>query len=217
MPLNPKRKAKKIYRTTIKLTAGQKSSEPGREPQIEIDTETLKPKMIKPKFKPLRPEKRRDLPRLPSGEKPFKVAKRYDEALIQQREWLPVTKKTKWKCIRCGWCCSHEWRVNLTWDEYDRLRFKLPIDKVVLDEVSGMSHPFYMIKDKCAQYDPKKHKCKIYKERAYSCATYPFSITPDGKLVRSKFCKGFGNGNLIDKKKMVRYIYKWRKQAGMCL
>ena len=118
-------------------------------------------------------------------------------------------------CIRCGWCCTHEWRVNLTWDEYDRLKDKLPISEVVMDKKTGMSHPFYMIKDKCAQYDTKTHKCKIYKMRAYSCATYPFSITPEGKLVRSKFCKGFGKGDIIDRRKMKRYIMKWRKRAGM--
>jgi Fe-S-cluster containining protein len=85
----------------------------------------------------------------------------------------------------------------------------------VVDDKSGMSHPFYMIKDRCIQYDTKSHKCKIYKDRAYSCATYPFSITLDKKLVRSKFCNGFGKGNRVDRKKMINYIYRWRKRAGM--
>jgi Fe-S-cluster containining protein len=212
-------KPKKIYRTVIKLSPGHDSSQPGSEPQIDIDTETLRPKLIKPsmKFKRKPPKDRLGS----STSKPddskikMKVAKRFDEELIQRMEWVPVTSKTRWVCTRCGWCCSHEWRVNLTWDEYDRLKDKLSIEDFVVDDQSGMSHPFYMIKDKCVQYDTKKHKCKIYKIRAYSCATYPFSITPDGKLVRSKFCKGFGKGEKVNKKKMVDYIYKWRKRAGM--
>ena len=65
------------------------------------------------------------------------------------------------------------------------------------------------------QYDPKTHKCRIYKKRAYSCATFPFSLTTEGKMVRSKFCKGFGKGELVDRKEMRGYIFKWRRRAGM--
>lgn len=214
-----KHKPKKIFRTVIKISPSKAGSKPGIGPEIEIDTETLRPKLLKPgpKQKPKRP---------PTGsfklseddvDRGFKVAERYDEALIQQMEWLPVKKTTRWECVRCGWCCSHEWRVNLTWDEFDRLKDKLPIGEVVVDKKSGMSHPFFTIKDKCVQYDPRSHKCNIYKERAYSCATYPFSLTPDGKLIRSKFCKGFKNGKVVDKKKMIKYIHTWRKRAGMSL
>jgi len=217
----PKRKPKKIYKTVIKLSPpkpgpkGTKGTRGLGEPEIEIDTKPLRPKFLKPRLKPQKVGKKPSVRTFKDGGKTFKIAERFDEALIQRMEWVPVTKKTRWKCIRCGWCCSHEWRVNLTWDEYDRLKDKLPISDVVVDPETGMSHPFYMIKDKCVQYDPKSHKCKIYKIRAYSCATYPFSLTPEGKLVRSKFCKGFGSGDVVDKKKMVGYIKKWRKRAGM--
>ncbi len=215
MTSKPKRKPKKIYRTTITLKPQKTKDKLDVQPEIEIDTKALRPKLIKSKLKPQASDNKRRTAIEKVGEKPFKVAKRYDEALIQRMEWVPVTNKTRWKCIRCGWCCTHEWRVNLTWDEYDRLKDKLPITDVVVEPNTGMSHPFYMIKDKCVQYDPKTHKCKIYKERAYSCATYPFSLTPEGKLVRSKFCKGFGKGSIIDRRKMKRYIMKWRKRAGM--
>ncbi len=145
----------------------------------------------------------------------FKVAKRFDEKLIQDMEWVPVDKDTNWKCIRCGWCCTHSWRVNLTWEEYDRLKEKIPITEIVVDKKTGMSHPFFEIGDQCICYDPETHKCKIYRDRAYSCATFPFAFTQEGELVRSKFCKGFGHGKQINPEKMKRYILKWRKKAGM--
>jgi Fe-S-cluster containining protein len=216
MASKPRRKPKKIYKTVIKLTPGRKGSDDEFIPEIDIDTVTLRPKLIKstPAKKSF---KKRLVTGKGAGSSKFKVAKRYNEALIQRMEWVPVTKKTRWKCIRCGWCCTHEWRVNLTWDEYDRLKDKLPIDELVMDKKTGMSHPFFTIKDKCYQYDPKTNKCKIYKERAYSCATYPFSLTPDGKLVRSKFCKGFGHGEAVDRKRMLLHIRKWRRRAGMII
>jgi Fe-S-cluster containining protein len=213
-----KRKPKKIYRTVIKLTPPSDPRQSGGEPDIEIDSKALRPKMIKSKSLPVSEPRgiKRPKPRRPRhGEKPFKLAERYDEKLIQEMEWSAVTSKTRWKCIRCGWCCSHSWRVNLTWKEYDCLKDRLPISEVVVDPNTGMSHPIYMIKSKCVQYDQKTHKCKIYKNRAYSCATFPFSLTPRGKLVRSKYCKGFGKGKLVDRKEMRQYIFKWRKRAGI--
>lgn len=217
----PRRKPRKIFKTVIKLTPSKDGKKATGEPEIEIDTVTLRPKLIqlKPKQKKQSSSsgtfmKNRKIHAIDAQHK-LRVAERFDEGLIQRMEWVPVTNKTRWKCIRCGWCCSHEWRVNLTWPEYDRLKDKLPIDEMILDEKTGMSHPFYMIKNRCVQYNPKKHGCKIYKKRAYSCATYPFALTPEGKLVRSKFCKGFGKGAKIDQRKMKRYIYKWRKRAGM--
>jgi len=212
-----RRKPKKLYKTVITLKPPKERSKFGTEPIIEIDTVSLRPKLIssKPKLKPKpkvkQPGRRPGTP----DEEPFKLAERYDEGLIQRMEWVPVNKKTRWKCIRCGWCCTHEWRVNVTWNEYDRLKDKLPISEVVVDPKTGMSHPFYMIKNKCVQYDPKTRKCKIYKERTYSCATYPFAISPEGKLIRSKFCKGFDKGETVNVKKMIENIKKWRKRAGM--
>jgi hypothetical protein len=134
-----KRKPKKIYRTVIKFTPQKPGAKSKSEPEIEIDTETLRPKMIKPSLKPLKPYKKSRAKTFKDHGKDFKIAKRYDEALIQRMEWIPVTKKTRWKCVRCGWCCSHEWRVNLTWAEHDRLKDKLPIIDVVVEPETGMS------------------------------------------------------------------------------
>ena len=210
-----KRRPRKIYKTVIKLSPPKPDAKGTMEPGIEIDVKTLRPKLIGP----IKKFKKRDSSQLGSEfqgkDKSLKIAERYDEALIQRMEWVPVTKNTRWKCIRCGWCCSHEWRVNLTWNEYDRLKDKLPISEMVVDQGSGMSHPFYMIKKSCVQYDIKTRKCKIYSERAYTCATYPFALTPEGKLVRSKFCRGFGHGSNVDRPKMIKYIKKMRKRAGM--
>jgi len=210
-----KRKPKQIYRTVIKLKPNPHTSKHNQtnEPDIEVDTVTLKPKLIHSKtYSKTVSQKQYKMDR---PHHKFKIAKRYNEALIQRMEWVPVSNKTRWKCIRCGWCCCHEWRVNMTWDEYDRLKGKLPIEEIIVDEKSGMSHPFFSIKNKCVQYDSQSHKCKIYKDRTYSCATFPFALTPKGKLVRSKFCKGFGSGEKVSKEKIRRNILKWRKRAGM--
>ena len=208
--LNPRSKNKKrdkepeviIKKRKVRSIRGKpvtilKISRPGTESEIK-------------KVRSTEPKKR-----VPDSE--FKVAKRYNEKLIQEREWVPVDDKTTWKCIRCGWCCTHSWRVNLTWVEYDRLKDKIPITEIVVDQKTGMSHPFFEIKEQCICYDPATKKCTIWRDRAYSCATFPFSLTPDGKLVRSKFCKGFGHGKKVDSEKMIKYIMKWRKKAGMLI
>ncbi len=212
------RKPKKIYQTVIKIKPSRKSKKINGEPEINIETTTLRPKLfgVRPTRKQQLKLRKSILSAIEMDTKTkFKLAKRFDEGLIQRMEWVPVTSKTRWKCTQCGWCCSQNWRVNLTWAEYDRLKELLPIEEVIVDEETGMSHPLFSIKGHCLQFDTKTHKCKIYKDRAYSCATYPFSLTPEGKLVGSKFCKGFGTGDLVDKKKMKAYIIKWRKRAGM--
>ncbi|UCH90045.1 MAG: YkgJ family cysteine cluster protein, partial [Thermoplasmata archaeon] len=145
----------------------------------------------------------------------FNVIERLDEDLITEKEWLPVTPELHWKCLKCGWCCTQNWRLNLTWKEYERIKNKLTIDQVVVDEETGMSHPVYTINKKCERYDPKTHKCTIYKHRLYTCAAFPFILDEHGNLLRSKFCKGFGSGNPVDIGKMKTYLRKWRKRAGM--
>ena len=149
------------------------------------------------------------------GEPKLTRAKKMNEARIQKKEWAPVTKDTRWECQKCGWCCRQNWRVNLTWDEYDRLKDVLEIDQVVLDEKTGMSHPLFEIKDACVCLNRKKNLCKIHSKWPYACATFPFGIDPKGKLIYSKWCKGIGEGGLVDRKKMRKKIMKERKRAGM--
>jgi Fe-S-cluster containining protein len=145
----------------------------------------------------------------------FEKIEMLDEGLIIKKEWLPVSENTRWKCQKCGWCCTQNWRINLTWKEYDRLNDKLTINQIVVNENTGMSHPVYSIKNRCEQHDAKTKKCKIYTNRLYSCAAFPFNLDEDGALIMSKHCKGIGHGDKIDMTKMKTYLRKWRKKAGM--
>ena len=145
----------------------------------------------------------------------FSIIEKLDEDLIIEKEWKPVTAETRWKCLRCGWCCQQNWRINLTWQEYDRIKDLLTITEVVVDEETGMSHPVYTIEGHCEKYDPETRKCKIYRNRLYTCAAFPFIIDDNGELLHSKHCRGFGVGSVVDKKKMIKYLIKWRKKAGL--
>lgn len=148
-------------------------------------------------------------------EKPLTKVKKLDEKRIQDREWALVTADTHWKCIRCGWCCRQNWRVNVTWKEYDRLKDVLNIDQVVEDKRSGMSHPLFEIKNACVCLDTKKNLCKIHSKWPYACATFPFGLDLEGRLVYSKWCKGIGKGPQVNTVKMLKKIMKERKKAGM--
>jgi len=159
--------------------------------------------------KPHKGKKRR------TDESHMTLAKKMNEARIQKREWAPVTKETRWECQRCGWCCRQNWRVNVTWKEYDRLNGILNIDQVVVDQDTGMSHPLFEITDACVCLNTKKNICKIHSKWPYSCATFPFGLDPKGKLVYSKWCKGIGEGPVVNKLKTKKKIMKERKRAGM--
>jgi Fe-S-cluster containining protein len=86
---------------------------------------------------------------------------------------------------------------------------------VVVDEATGMSHPVMIIEGRCRALDPERRTCTIYRKRAYSCATFPFSLTPEGELRISRYCEGFGKGPVVDEGEMVKHILKWRRRAGM--
>lgn len=145
----------------------------------------------------------------------MKPSRKLNEAAIQKREFSKVTPETRWKCLRCGWCCKQKWHVNLTWAEYDRLKDVLKIDRVVTDKATGMSHPFFEIKDACTCLEEKNNKCRIHSKRPYTCATFPFALSPEGVLLYSKWCKGIGNGPNVNLEKMRKRIIRERKRAGM--
>jgi Fe-S-cluster containining protein len=147
----------------------------------------------------------------------MKPVRKLNEANIQKREWLRVAKGTKWKCIRCGWCCKQNWRVNLTWTEYDRLKDDLKVTEVVEDRATGMSHPLFEIKDTCICLAVKNNTCKIHSKRPYACATFPFALDPKGVLIYSKWCKGIGQGPDVDIAKTGKKILKERRRAGMVI
>jgi Fe-S-cluster containining protein len=139
----------------------------------------------------------------------------FDEGEEQRRVWEPFVEGTRWKCLKCGRCCRESWRVNLTWEEHDRLSSALDIQHVVVDERTGMSHPVMLISGRCKALDDRRNVCTIYRRRMYSCATFPFSLGPDGELFVAKYCRGFGQGPVVMEEDIVKYIMKWRKKAGM--
>jgi Fe-S-cluster containining protein len=145
----------------------------------------------------------------------MKPARKLNEATIQKREFCHVTHDTRWRCRMCGWCCRQNWRVNVTWKEYDRLNGTLNIEQVVEDKATGMSHPLFEIKDACVCLDVKTNKCKIHSKWPYACATFPFALSPEGDLLYSKWCKGIGEGPIVNKEKMRKKIMRERKRAGM--
>ena len=146
--------------------------------------------------------------------RPLRKLEPFDEADIQRRTWEPFTPGTRWECLRCGRCCRESWRVNLTWKEYDRLKDVLDINGVVLDERTGMSHPVMELEGICKGLDPEKNLCTIYRKRMYSCATFPFSLSPEGVLMVSRYCQGFGSGPLLKEEELAELILRWRKKAG---
>lgn len=135
---------------------------------------------------------------------------------VQEEEFIPVTEGMKWKCLMCGWCCRQNWRIDLTWDEYDRLKTLLTIDNVMLDEASGASHPYFEIKGgNCERYDVKGHKCDIYDVKCYSCSAFPFLLYPPANLYINRRCRGVGQGDPIDINARIDDLVRSKSKAGM--
>jgi Fe-S-cluster containining protein len=182
---------------------------------IKVDTKTDEIDIKSPGFfeQLFNKMKTQDTPK--KNEPELKVAKKIDESRVQRREFTRVKDDTLYECIRCGWCCRQDWRVNVTWIEFDRLKKHLNIDQVVVDERSGMSHPLFEIKDACVCLNTKKNLCKIHSKRPYSCATFPFGFDTKGRLMYHKNCQGIGKGPKVDLNNMTKKIMKHRKKAGM--
>ena len=129
--------------------------------------------------------------------------------------FYPVEKSMKWECIKCGWCCQQNWRINMTWVEFDRLKDFLPIDKVAVHEPTGASHPYMEIRGDCPQYDKDKSLCKIYDIKCFSCSAFPFLLFPSGELFVCSFCRGVGKGSELDIDGKINELLKLKKEAGM--
>ena len=130
-------------------------------------------------------------------------------------EFEAVTGKLRWKCIRCGWCCMQEWNIDLTWDEYDRLKDYLPLDKALYDEETGASHPFLELKGGCPRYDSAKRECTIHDILPYSCAAFPFLLVPPSSLYVNRFCLGLGKGSRLDSGAKRRELIALKRNAGI--
>ena len=117
-------------------------------------------------------------------------------------EWTELDNDTRWKCIRCGWCCHQNWRVNLTWCEFRRVTsgkdLELPEFDREVDEGSGLDHPFYVIDRKCPFLIEEGMTCSLYPDWFYTCATYPFLMMPDGVILYHRECRGIGHGEVVN-------------------
>jgi hypothetical protein len=85
---------------------------------------------------------------------------------------IPWSKISRWKCIRCGKCCSLL-DVQLGFEDEKRLRkygdvFSYGRIGVYLKKVNG----------KCIFYEAGK--CLIYPDRPLGCRNYPFYIRRNG-------------------------------------
>jgi Fe-S-cluster containining protein len=150
----------------------------------------------------------------------FKAHERQDDGEILRTEWTPLAEGMRWECIRCGWCCRQPWAVNVTWPEYERCagdrRFnRLRIDRLEVEEGTGRTHPYFVIEGACPLLDRDRSLCSVHPDWFYTCATWPFLLLPDGKLMVNRNCKGFGSGPCIDVGRMVDRVLRERSRAGM--
>ena len=110
--------------------------------------------------------------------------------------------------------------MNLTWWEYKRLNSDprasgLKIDKVEVDPESGLTHPYFVISQKCPMLKEKGAVCTLYPDWPYTCATYPFLLMPDGNIRCHTKCAGFGHGDIIDGDEIRSKIIRERNKAGI--
>ena len=127
---------------------------------------------------------------------------------------VPVEEGMRWECLRCGWCCTRDWRIDISWKEYHRLKDLLPVDRVIFDETANAHYPYFLLRGKCAQYDEAAHACRIYPRRCYICRSFPFYLHPGKRLYVSKLCKGMGKGDLIEIGEKIDGLLRWRGSAG---
>ncbi|MBN1390819.1 MAG: YkgJ family cysteine cluster protein [Candidatus Thermoplasmatota archaeon] len=153
-------------------------------------------------------------------ERSFETHDRADEKGLVSREWAPFQPGTRWKCIRCAGCCRQPWAINLTWWEFERLTNDdrasgIDIDRIELDTRTGLTHPYFLIKEKCPALDAGTFLCTLFPDWPYTCATYPFLLAPGGELMVHTECQGIGQGPVLDIDEMKRKIISEREKAGM--
>ncbi|MFO8051144.1 MAG: YkgJ family cysteine cluster protein [Thermoplasmatota archaeon] len=147
---------------------------------------------------------------------------RADEERIIEEEWAELHGGIRWRCIRCMKCCKSSWAVNLTWFEFERSgqdprASDLDIHKVEVDPDTGLSHPYFVIGNKCRLLDESTRSCRLYPDWFYTCATYPFLLMPDGTLRVHEKCSGIGHGDLMTLHDIREMILKERQRAKMVL
>ena len=91
----------------------------------------------------------------------------------------------------------------------------LKFDKVEVDPGTGLTHPYFVIVDKCPILKEEGAVCRLYPDWLYTCATYPFLLLQDGSIVTHTQCPGFDHGEIVDIEQMRIKIISERKRAGM--
>ncbi len=91
----------------------------------------------------------------------------------------------------------------------------MPEFKKEVDPESGMDHPYFLIDGACPMLKREGMTCTIYPDWLYTCATYPFLLMPDGRLLFHTGCNGIGHGEVVNIKSMMTKIIMERKRAGM--
>ncbi len=97
-------------------------------------------------------------------------------------------------CLACDGCCRfHDggsvWRPKITGDEIKRLYpDKLDVANAVLDQKAVDDNGYFKTVNVdgaccCAFFDAKYHTCKIYSERPFECALYPFLLVKKEKRI----------------------------------
>ena len=130
-------------------------------------------------------------------------------------EFVPVDENTRWECTRCGWCCTRDWQIELSWKEYDRLKDVIPIDRVIHDRSTGDYYPYLDVGGKCPVFDGDTRRCTIYNSRPYICRAFPFYLHPPGELYVSTLCRGLGRGPSVRVGRKMEELVLLRADSGM--
>lgn len=151
------------------------------------------------------------------NDEPFRITSEDGDWKRIPGHFVPVHKEMRWGCLRCGWCCSQEWQIDLSWTEYERLKGHLSLDNAVRDESTGEYYPCYRPVGGCEAYDESDKKCTIYDERPFICRSFPFYLYPPCELYVSTLCRGLGKGPVIDTEGIRKELLSERRAAGMSM
>jgi Fe-S-cluster containining protein len=84
-----------------------------------------------------------------------------------------------------------------------------------VDPQTGATHPYFVIENICPALIEEGAVCSLYPDWPYTCATYPFLLSPDNNILVHDGCPGFGKGDVVDHDEMRKKIIRERIRAGM--
>ncbi|MCU0798350.1 MAG: YkgJ family cysteine cluster protein [Candidatus Thermoplasmatota archaeon] len=106
---------------------------------------------------------------------------------ISETDYIPVTERMRWECIRCGKCCGNNFTTK--W-----------LDDCVVPVVGPL------VDNHCRYFDRSERKCTIYSSRPIACRGHPFTLMKFGDetvLKVHSMCPGIGHGDPIDLKRTM--------------